>query len=370
MDKTLPFAVTLPDITPVSRSTSLRISIARVLCIVLVTFVHVQPGIAENVYTQPVDSFGLVYFLLTRVIGLSSVSLLGIVSGLLIAGSLTKGALSTITSKVRSLVVPLIAWNVVMFVLIIIYAQLSGNWEKLPEASPLGIANAFLALREWPLVVPLWFLRDLFVCSLLAPLLVSALWRAPTATFAVLIGYMLFGQDTWLLQRPQLLLFFAIGLWLRIGAFNDDQIDRVTKVLALGLAPMAAIFFYIRIEGIPLGSLSPQFLAALDTLLRITTAATIWQVTLLIAGSRIWSRIKHFEPYVFVLFCSHAIVFEFAGIPLRRVFGNFGDPLFSISFFLQPLIAIAAAWIGVMILMRLPAAVGKALNGGKVRLSS
>jgi fucose 4-O-acetylase-like acetyltransferase len=368
VDKTLPFAMTFSDTTPVSRSTSFRISIARVLCIILVTFVHVQPGIAENVYTLPVDAFGLVYFLLTRVIGLSSVSLLGIVSGFLIAGSLAKGHLSTVTGKVRSLIVPLIAWNAVMFVLIIIYAQLSGNWDKLPEASPLGIANAFLALQEWPLVVPLWFLRDLFVCCLLSPLLVFALYRAPTAAFAVLIGYMLFGQDTWLLQRPQLLLFFAIGLWLRIGAFQDGQVDRATKCLALGLAPMAAVFFFIRIDGIPLHSLNPQVLAGLDTLLRITMAAAIWQVTLLIAGSSKWSRIKRFEPYVFVLFCSHAIVFEFAGIPLRRVFGNYGDPLFSVSFFLQPVIAIAAAWIGVRVLMRLPSVIGKALNGGKLVL--
>jgi hypothetical protein len=40
-----------------------------------------------------------------------------------------------------------------------------------------------------------------------------------------------------------------------------------------------------------------------------------------------------------------------------------------ISFFLQPVLANAAAWIGVRVLMGLPAVIGRALNGGKLVLS-
>ena len=42
-----PFAV-----PPVSNSMSQRVAIARTLCIFFMTYVHVQPGIAENVYDR------------------------------------------------------------------------------------------------------------------------------------------------------------------------------------------------------------------------------------------------------------------------------------------------------------------------------
>lgn len=366
MDKTLPFAITFPAVDPVSRDMSQRIAAARVLCIVLMTFVHVQPGIAGNVYAQPVDGFALIYYTLTRLVGLSSVSLLGIVSGYLMAGSLGKMQLGAVAGKVRSLLVPLLSWNIVMFGLILIYGALSGHWDKLPEATAMGVANAFLAVSEWPLVVPLWFLRDLFVCCVLSPLLIVALARAPMATFALLMGYMLFGEGTWLLQRPQLLLFFAIGLWLRMSLDQASKLDQIALPLAAGVLPVAAVFLYFRVEGVLLGDLNPQLLAALDTMLRLTMAAAVWQVTRIMIASPTLHRIARYEPYVFLLFCSHAILFEFGGIVLRRFFGNYGDPLFPVSFFLQPALAVIVAWLGALVLLKLPAIVGEALNGGKL----
>ena len=366
MEKTLPLAITFPAVDPVSRTTSQRIGVARVLCIVLMTFVHVQPGIAGNVYAQPVDGFAFVYFTLTRLVGLSSVSLLGIVSGYLMAASLGKMQFAAVAGKVRSLLVPLVAWNAIMFGLILVYGMLSGNWEKLPDASPMGVANAFFALNEWPLVVPLWFLRDLFVCCLLSPFVVVALTRAPVVTFALLFGYVLFGEGTWLLQRPQLLLFFSIGLWLRLTRQEGERLDRAALALAAGVLPVTAIFLYFRAEGILLGDLNPQLLAILDTVLRLTMAAAVWQAARVIAGSSVLSRIRGYEPYVFLLFCSHAILFDFGGIILRRLFGNYGDLLFPLSFFLQPLLAIVAAWLCALVLLRLPAVIGEALNGGKL----
>lgn len=42
-----------------------RIKIARTLCIFFMTFVHVQAGIAENVYAREAGFFDIVYFILT-----------------------------------------------------------------------------------------------------------------------------------------------------------------------------------------------------------------------------------------------------------------------------------------------------------------
>ncbi|WP_024588090.1 acyltransferase [Aliihoeflea sp. 2WW] len=352
-------------VPPVSNSMSQRVAIARTLCIAFMTFVHVQPGIAENVYDREAGFFDIVYFVLTRLIGLSSVSLLGIVSGYFIVSSLVKaGPARVVAAKLRTLVVPLVSWNALMLALLVAYGMLSDNWRDMPQATPLGIANAFLALTEWPLVVPLWFLRDLFVCCLVSPLVLIGLRRSAPAVFAVLAAYTLFGTDWYLMQRPQLLLFFAIGMWLRLADIGEWSLDRALRPLLAGLAIMVAIFLALRIGRVSIGEMNETLRIVLDTLLRVTMAAGCWLLTDVLRRSHIGSLLIRFEPYAFFLFCSHAILFKFGGILLRRVFGNYGSDLFAISFFLQPVLAIVAAIIGMQLVSRfaLPAFL---FNAGK-----
>ena len=340
-------------VAPVTSSVSDRIKIARTLCIFFMTFVHVQPGIAENVYDRAIGVFDIVYFILTRMVGLSSVSLLSVVSGYFIVSSLLKaGARPLMASKVKTLVVPLVAWNLLMFVLLVAYGLMRDKWQDMPDATPLGIANAFLALTEWPLNVPLWFLRDLFVCCLFSPLLYAGLKRFPVATLAALVVFTIFGENLYILQRPQLMLFFGIGMWLRVGATSEQKIDRVAGWLTLGLVVMAAVFLTIRVERILLGEMDRTLWLTLDTLLRITMAAAFWRLTGLMRKSSLAEPFMRLEPYAFFLFCSHAILFNFAGIVFRRFFGNYGSDLFPITFFTLPVLAVVAAVIGLQVINR------------------
>lgn len=341
------------DLSPVSAPMSDRIRIARTLCIFFMTFVHVQPGIGENVYDRDAGLFDLVYFALTRLAGLSSVSLLSVVSGYFIVSSLMKaGTGKLVLSKLRTLVVPLIAWNGLMLALLAIYGLLSGKWHDMPSFTPLGLANAFVALTQWPLVVPLWFLRDLFVCCLLAPLLHVGLRRFPVVVILALVAFTLFGEGLLILQRPQLLLFFALGMWLRIGSLDEKAMDRVALVLSIGLVVMVAVFLTIRIERILLSEMNEMLRLSLDTLLRVTMAGGFWMLTEFIRRSAAASLFVWLEPYSFFLFCSHAILFNFGGILFRRVFGNYGSDLFYITFFTLPVLAVVAAVIGLQIINR------------------
>ncbi|MCO6392595.1 acyltransferase family protein [Aliihoeflea aestuarii] len=357
-----PASSTVP---PVSPSMSQRVAIARTLCIFFMTFVHVQPGIAENVYDREAGFFDIVYFTLTRLIGLSSVSLLGIVSGYFIVSSLVKsGSGNVIASKLRTIAIPLVSWNAVMLVLLLAYGMLSGNWQDMPEATVLGIANAFLAVTEWPLVVPLWFLRDLFVCCVLSPLLLMGLRRSVPAVFVLLVVYMLIGSDWYVMQRPQLLLFFALGMWLRLVGMEELKLDRILRPFLVGLVVMVAVFLAIRIGRISIGDMNETLRIVLDTLLRLTMAAGFWLLTDIVRRSRFSALFIRLEPYTFFLFCSHAILFTFGGILLRRVFGNYGSDLFPISFFLQPFLALVAAIIGLHLINRFALPVFL-LNAGK-----
>lgn len=339
----------------VARSLSERVAMARVLCIFFMTFVHVQPGIAQNVYDREAGLFDIVYFVMTRLVGLSAVSLLGIVSGYFIVAGLSRRDMGAVLrGKVGTLIVPLATWNTVMFALLVAYGILSGNWRDMPEMTLPGFADAFLAVGEWPLVVPLWFLRDLFVCCLLSPLLLEGLRRSALAVFLLLAAYTLFGDGLLLMQRPQLLLFFSIGMWLRLSGRSESGIDRLSMPLVPAVVIVAILFVVLRVERVSFAGMNQPLHATLDMVLRLTMAATVWHVTRLAVAGDLSRRLLALEPYVFFLFCSHAIVFQFAGIPLRRIFGNYGSDLFSMSFFAQPFIALAAAVIGLQIMSRLP----------------
>ena len=337
-----------PSPAPKLRSTmSDRIRIARTLCIFCMTFVHVQPGIADNVYDRDAGAFDIFYFLMTRIIGLSSVSLLSLVSGYLVVSTYGKlGAQKLYESKFQTLVVPLVAWNVVMLVLLVAYALLSGHWQDVPAATPLGLGNALLALTEWPAVVPLWFLRDLFVCVLLVPVLLYGLKRQPLLAMAALVAFTLFGEPLMILQRPSLLLFFGLGMWLRVAGRDEAAIDRIAKPLAWGLIVMVAVYLTIRIGRISIAEMDEGLRTTLDGLLRITMAAAFWRLTEVVRRSSLAEFATWLEPYTFFIFCSHAILFQFGGIAFRPVFGNYGAEFFWVTFLTLPLLAVISAVAG------------------------
>ncbi len=347
------FAVPAPSLEPVRRTMSDRIRIARGLCIFFMIFVHVPPGIGGNVYDRDASFFDLVYFVLTRLAGLSSVSLLSVVSGFFIVSSLAKaGARPLLMSKLKTLGVPLLAWNLLMLALLTLYGLLRGKWQDMPDFTALGMADALFAFTGWPLDVPLWFLRDLFVCCLFSPLLYAALKRFPVATIGLLVVYTLFGEDLYLLQRPQLMLFFALGMWLRLSRTAEPAIDRAARWLLPGLAVMVALYLAFRIENVLFGEMDDTLRLTLDTLLRITMAAGFWLLTDVILRSRFAAGFLRFEPYAFFLFCSHAIFFHFAALVFRRLFGNYGSDLFAVTFFALPLLAVLGAIVGLQLIDR------------------
>ena len=336
-----------PAISRVPPELSERVRIVRFLCIFFMMFVHIQPGIAENVYDRDAGFFDIVYFIFSRLLGLSSVSLLSIVSGYFVVASLFKsGVVQFVKSKLRTLIVPLIAWNLLMLALLVAYGFATGKWQDMPELSVMGLANAMLALTRWPVDVPLWFLRDLFVCCLLSPLLYSGLKRFPVVTIVALIAFMMLGDGLLILQRPQLLLFFGLGMWLRIAGPDTQTIDRAARVLTAGLVVMVAVFLTIRIERILLSEMDDNLRLVLDTLLRITMAGGFWLLSGAIRHTALAAHCIRLEPYAFFLFCSHAILFNFGGIVFRRFFGNYGSDLFPITFFSLPVIAVVCAIVG------------------------
>jgi hypothetical protein len=126
----------------------------------------------------------------------------------------------------------------------------------------------------------------------------------------------------------------------------------VSLLLTAGLIIMSAIFLFIRTERILLSEMDETLRLTLDTLLRITMAGGFWVLTGIIRRSRFAALLMDLEPYAFFLFCSHAILFNFAGIVFRRLFGNYGSDLFPVTFFSLPVVALICAAVGLKVISR------------------
>jgi surface polysaccharide O-acyltransferase-like enzyme len=344
------------------------IRITRVLCIFFVMFVHVWPGTGQFDASRGVSGWDLTYHVFTDILGRSSVPLLTIVSGWLVARTF-RGWRELVSSRVRSLLVPLALWNAIMVAALLAYSQVGDAGWAQPQTA-LGWLNAVMALTAEPATVPLAFLRDLFVCVLLAPLILKALeTRKPYmagAVMAVALGWFLIAGPTWLLLRPMILVLFTLGIIL--ATFRFDVGRSIVSPLWLGVAALViGATFAVDIATLS-GSQPVQGLAAdlMDLGRRVAVAYTFWTVAVTLAGSRLGAKLSGLEPYIFFVFCSHVLVMK-AMIPIgREVFGGYYSPLYPAYFFLQPVlslvIGVAACWT----LARAAPAILKPLNAGKL----
>lgn len=140
-------------------------------------------------------------------------------------------------SRVHSLLIPYLIWNILAIVLPLIVSVLCGA---------IGITqstDAMWVVRQGPLYwlvtgpanMPLWFMRDLMLLSLIAPLYYLLVKKFPWVGLAIIIVFYL---SCLLPSIPQYraICFFGLGVWLGIGKFNILGLCRKVMIPAAILA--------------------------------------------------------------------------------------------------------------------------------------
>ncbi len=348
---------------PMSRS----IDVARVLCIFFVMFVHTWPGVNEMDTARGVRTVDYIFHFFTDVLGRSSVPLLTMISGWLIAQTYSGDWPALLKSRAKSLLVPLIAWNILM-VGVLLFAEFIAHNARARDWSPLGIANALLALTAPPANVQLAFLRDLFVCVAISPLLLIVLrcHRVIVITFGLLlIAYSQYGLPMPLLLRPMILVFFFLGL-----ALNVLQVDvlggRLWRYLAIAAAAGAVAIFALTIApALAHGDLHPDNdLSSL--VLRVLVACLFWRASVSLAKWSAGEWLARLTPYIFFVFCSHLIILKIFSPAGRRIFGGYYSDGNVWYFFLQPPMALIAGVVIAVALARHAPKLLRVLNAGRL----
>lgn len=347
--------------------TSRAVAIARVICILGIVYVHAWTGLGgADLAASDHTAQGLLRWALSDLLGKAAVPLLSLVSGWLAASSLERrGGVSFVRGKVRTVLLPMVLWNAIAVALV--SSAAAAGWIKGPTlSSGAWLLNELLCLFRPPDInVQSPFLRDLFVCLLLAPALNRMRGAVLLAVAAAGLAYALAGPGFPLLLRPTILVFFVLGLLAR-------RVDAARRVGSASLPLLAAPFLALAGLEIALAThplphpLPFAVQTGLDLAMRAAAALVFWAASWRIAGSGFARVLLALEPYAFLLFCSHLIVMWLAGPAIGLVTGPLGSPLYPPFLLAQPALALAVSVALGRALERWSPGLAAVLTGGRL----
>ncbi len=130
---------------------------------------------------------------------------------------------------------------------------------------------------------------------------------------------------------------------------------------------MAPIRFAISVWGFQFSRENMELIAGADVVMRLAAAMLVWRTAMVLINQRAGAFLKRFEPYVFLLFCSHMIMIWLGGQTLGKFSGPLGAPAYPLFLLAQPFLALAASILLGQLLMAIFPGAASLLSGGRLR---
>lgn len=220
-----------------------------------------------------------------------------------------------VQSRVPSLVYPFISWN-----LIAIAVSLALEATHCPSCLT-QVTSPSVLLQMWttPVSEQLWYLRDLFLLAVLAPVQMAIYCRSPTALLAC-IGFLcipwLFSYSTYNFIGVSVLeldglIFFTLGGYLALQSVDMERKIGFDKFLGfflpwVGLNACKAAVAFVVIDK------TPQQVALLHLMRRLSIpfgVAAVWfgydQVEPMLQSKQVSAWCSWLSSYSMWLYCAH-----------------------------------------------------------------
>lgn len=237
---------------------------------------------------------------------------------------------ATIKSKTKTVLLPFLLWNGALFLAVLLIQRVGlgvGYFPDLWNASPREIISHGAAVEELPVNVPLYFLRDLFVCILLSPVLALLVRRFALPTLAVLLLVTAIPDLTLMIvQKKSILFSFTLGIALALHKVDLKTLDPYAgklTVATLVAAAMLATGLYFT---------GPEFtfeLNLLRNLLAVFGAIGFWVASSLLVKNKLGQRLAQTGSLSFWIFCAH-----YPLLVLMWMVWNKGGPDFYPAFYI------------------------------------
>jgi hypothetical protein len=321
------------------------IRICRVLCIYFMTYVHVHLFLNQQFQNTAYYKFFNILFV--DIIGRSSVPLLSVISGILMIGYFQRRKyVDAMKDRGISIILPFITWNVIGLSLFIIKG---GNIDisKIP--------NLIFAITSNSFYVPLTFLRDIYVISLLTPLLIYLIRKFGILAFLSIILITQVVDLAPFILRNQILLYFSLGIY--IGLFTVKMDFNQYKALAFGSIAVAILLTITLIN-----ESNPDMYRFIhssvfdDIIRRPLCAAYFWILGSVLVQSESFKNmvLSHLEPSIFLCFLSHGLVSLVIGSTYAHINILHTPVIYFMVWLLIPLIALVFAIVFHRLLKQTP----------------
>lgn len=211
----------------------------------------------------------------------------------------------TLGRKMQSVFLPFLIWNGAFFALVFAAQSVGvgqGFLPDLPEANLSQILNLLFALNGEPINLPLYFLRDLFVCIVLSPVLAFFIKRYPVMTLILLLAFIFVPYPIYIVLRKSILFSFAIGMALAIHKVDLKKLDpyAVPIVAVFGVSNVALAATLYRY-----GPDYPMWLMSVRKLFIVIGIPGFWALSALFIRSSLGQRLSQTKGLSFWIFCTH-----------------------------------------------------------------
>ncbi|QFY61037.1 acyltransferase [Rhizobium grahamii] len=318
----------------VDSNVSSRINLMRIVLISGIVFVHIPFDVKSSPFNGTYGAFDWFRVFLTEALFRVGVPCLSAISGyLLFRGGLENFSyLKTVRTKSQTVLLPFLIWNGAFFLAILAALALGIGDGYVPDpwhASARDLLTHLFGIEDFPVNVPLYFLRDLFVCILISPLLALLISRVPLITLAALLLLALVPElPLYIVLKRSILFSFSLGIY--VGLYNIDlkALDRFAPVgIALLLASSALLATAIYLAGPQV----PDWIQLLRNTLAIAGALGFWLLSAPLIKTQIGQRLSKTGSLSFWIFCAHYPLL----ILLWIVWGKSGIDTYPIFFVLS-----------------------------------
>ncbi|MFT6099263.1 MAG: succinoglycan biosynthesis protein ExoH [Arenicella sp.] len=226
----------------------------------------------------------------------ATVPMLTVLSGFLIFQfNLHLQPFELLSKKVKSVLVPLIIWNIPFVIAIYIsqkYSVISHEFTAiLYPFDSLSWINALTGLFGPPANYPLHFLRDLFAVSLLSPIYWLFLKRRPYFGLAVVLAVYYFNLDSSFVLRNSMLVSFYIGALAATQKWSLTCLDKHAKLLFFVFIAFCAVIVLSDIQS--------------SELFRLVSPFLVWPSMSLIINTKLYEFLYNNSKSSFFTFLSH-----------------------------------------------------------------
>lgn len=305
----------------------------------------------------------------------SAVPLLSAISGWLFfgfRGDAGRALARRIGKRMRSLLLPLVLWNLLTLALAVLVQQLAPTSGfalqfgfQAAAAGPMDWVNAVLGLTALPIAFQFWFVRDLFVTVLCAPLLLVLLRHAPLMGALALGVVWASGGTLGIFLRTDVLFFFYLGALAREREVDVRLGAGVTLLLVLAYTGAVALRALAPLWVDLADPAQEAWLEVATRLMRPLGVLACWGLCLQLAGSSAGLPLARLGGFAFFLHAAHYPVIALVKDVLWRVTPGADDAWLLAHYGVSVSCTIGVVWLGAWLLQKVSPPAYGVLAGGR-----